>query len=101
MVRTSRTSGTRAVTTKSCGKPVSSDCNAVTDLLNLPGVRSCACNVLVEHRNEITGYKLSTMEDARLDRWTSVGYAHRVLERAGTEGALTVPYRGKKWDYSC
>ena len=28
----------------------------------------------MEHRSEIVGFKLSKVEDARLGRWTSVGY---------------------------
>ena len=31
------------------------------------------------------GFKLSKVEDARLDRWTSVGYARQVVGRAGTK----------------
>ena len=38
----------------------------------------------------ITGYKLSKVEDARLDRCPSVGYATQVVGRAGTKGALTI-----------
>ena len=46
-------------------------------------------------RSEIVGYTLSKVEDARLDRWTRVGYAKQVVGRAGTKGALTILYRCK------
>ena len=55
-----------------------------------------AFNTLVDHRNEITGYNLSKLEDDRLYRWTNVHYVKQVVGRAGTEGALTILNRGKK-----
>ena len=55
-----------------------------------------AFNILVDHGNEITGYKLSEVEDVRLYRWTNVNYVKQVVGCAGTEGALTILYRGKK-----
>ena len=51
---------------------------------------SWAFNVLGDHRNELTRYKLSKVEDVRLDRWTSVHYVKQVVGCAGTEGALTI-----------
>ena len=62
----------------------------------LPVLTSWAFNVLGDHRNEITGYKLSKVEDVRLDRWTSVHYVKQVVGCAGTEGALTILHCGKK-----
>ena len=35
-------------------------------------------NILIGHRSEIVGYKLSKVKDARPDRWTSVGYANQL-----------------------
>ena len=42
-----------------------------------------------KQRNDKIGYSLSKVENARLGRWTSVGYAEQVVGRAGTKGALT------------
>ena len=65
---------------QACGKLVSAE---------LPDMTSWACNIFMEHRNEIMGYNLSNLEDARLDRWTSVRYAEQVL----WVGVLRVPLR--------
>ena len=48
------------------------------------------------HRSEIVAYKLSKVEDARLGRWTTVGYAQQVVGRAGTKSALTILFRCKE-----
>ena len=77
-------------------KLVSSCRIAVKELSDLPGMTTWAYVVLMGHRNEITGYLLSKAEDARLDRWTSVGYAKQVLGRASTKGAITILSRCKK-----
>ena len=41
-------------------------------------------------------YNVLMVDDARLDRWVSVGYAEQVKPRAGTEGVLTILHRCKK-----
>ena len=57
---------------------------------------TCAYTVFMGHRNEIAGYKLRKAEDARLDRWTSVGYVKNMLGRKGTTGAFAILHRCKK-----
>ena len=49
----------------------------------LPDMKNWAYDILMEHRSEIVGHKLSKVEDSRLDRWTSVGYANQVVGHAG------------------
>ena len=70
---------------EACVKLVRSNRNAAKELSDLPGMTSWAYNALVGHRSEIPVYKLSKVEDARLDWWTSVGYAEQVSGRAGTK----------------
>ena len=65
------------------------DLNAAKELGTLPDMKSSAVNILIEHRNDKMGYNLSKVENARLGRWTSVGYAEQVVGSAGTTGALT------------
>ena len=97
--KASKTSGTRAVNRHRCaryGKLVGSELtafNANQVLGKLPDMKSWAFNILMRHRSEKVGYKLSKVEDARLGRWTSVGYAQQVVGRAGTKSALTILFR--------
>ena len=81
------------------GKVVGSEINALNApmvLGKLPVLTSWIFNTLVDDRNEITGYKLSNVEDVRLDRWTSVNNVKQVVGCAGTDGVLTILCRGKK-----
>ena len=60
-----------------CGKMVSSELtalNAPKVLDNVLYMTYWAYNILMEHRTEIMGFKLSKVEDARFDRRTCVGY---------------------------
>ena len=72
--RTSRTSGTRVLTSQSCGRCVASSAlnvlKAPMVLGKLPDMTSWAIKFLMEHRSEIAGCALSKVEDARLDRLT-------------------------------
>ena len=54
-------------------KLVSPDCCAVKELSDLPGMTTWSHNPLVDRKDETTGYQLSKAEDAREDRWISVG----------------------------
>ena len=83
--RASGTSGTRACDRlKLCQahvKLLGSDRNAVKELIDLPSMTSWAYNVLMGHRNEITGYKVSKVDDTRLDRWISVVHSKQSFGR--------------------
>ena len=65
------------------------DPNAAEELGTLPDMTSWAVNILIVHRNDKMEYSLSKVGDARLGKWTSVGYAEQVVRRAGTKGVVT------------
>ena len=50
----------------------------------------------MDHGRETMRCTHSKAEDARLDRWTSVGYTNQVPGRACTKSALSILYRCKK-----
>ena len=69
------------------GKMFGSDLTALSApqvLGTSPEMTYWAYNILMVHRSEITGYKRSKVEDARLGRESSVGYAKQNSGRAGT-----------------
>ena len=57
--------------------------NANKVLGKLPDMTSWAFNTLMEHRSDKVSHNRSKVEDARLGRWTSVGYAEQVVGCAG------------------
>ena len=52
-----------------------------------------ASNVLMDLRKEVTEYKAGMVDEASLERWTSVGSVKQKLGQVGTEGAVTVSCR--------
>ena len=76
------------------GKMVGSELTALSAPKVLGKLRDMtygAFNILMGHRSETVGFKLSKVEDARLDRWTSVGYD--AVQVVGCGGAKRVPSR--------
>ena len=67
-----------------------------------PEMTCWAYNILMLHRRDVTGYKRSKVEDARLGRETSVGYAKqnlgvRVLSVIGARSGVAFDQRRIHW----
>ena len=69
-------------------EPTALNANGV--LGKLPDMTSWASNLLKGHRSEEVSHKLNKVKDARVGRWTSIGYAKQVFFGMG---ALMVPLR--------
>ena len=55
--------------------PRSLDDRDLRDLGSLSGMTSWSFDILMEHNNEAMQCKFNEVDESRLDRWASVGYA--------------------------